>query len=79
MKRLAVFCALAVASTFAFASNCPNEMKEIDAAMPKAKLSAAEKTQVQKLRAEGEAHHKAGRHKESMEALTKAKSIMGLK
>jgi hypothetical protein len=79
MKRTAIFVALALASSVAFASSCPKEMKAIDAALPKAKLSSAQKSEVTKLRAEGEAHHKAGRHSESMAALGKAKGMLGLK
>jgi hypothetical protein len=69
---------LALASGVAFASSCPKHMKAIDAALPKAKLSAAQMSEVKKLRAEGEAFHKAGKHGESMEALTKAEKILGI-
>lgn len=79
MKRLALLAALAFSSSVAFANSCPKEMKAIDAALPKAKLSASQKSEVQKLRAEGESHHKAGKHAESMAALGKAKGILGIK
>ena len=79
MKRIALFAALALASSIAFASSCPKEMKAIDAALPKAQLTAAQKSEVTKLRAEGEQHHKAGKHSESMAALGKAKQILGIK
>lgn len=79
MKRMLVFAALALASSVAFAHSCPKEMKAIDAALPKAKLSASQKSEVQKLRAEGEKLHKAGKHDESMAALGKAKGILGIK
>jgi hypothetical protein len=67
---------LALASGVAYAGNCPNEMKAIDAALPKAKLSEAQAAEVKKLRAEGEKLHKAGKHSESMAALGKAKKIL---
>jgi hypothetical protein len=54
-------------------------MKAIDAALPNAKLNAAQKSEVTKLRADGEALHKAGKHSESMAALGKAKGILGVK
>jgi hypothetical protein len=54
-------------------------MKEIDAALPKAKLSAQQSAEVKKLRAEGESLHKAGKHAESMAALGKAKGVLGIK
>jgi len=79
MKRTALFVALAFASSFAFASSCPKEMKAIDAALPKAKLSSAQTAEVKKLRAEGEKLHKEGKHAESIAALGKAKGILGIK
>ncbi|HZE60627.1 MAG TPA: hypothetical protein VE085_08735 [Burkholderiales bacterium] len=79
MKRFAVSLALALAAGTAFAHNCPNEMRAIDAAMPKAKLDADKMAEVKKLRAEGEQLHKAGKHDESMATLGKAKTILGIK
>lgn len=79
MKRTALFAALALAASAAFASSCPREMKAIDAALPKAQLSASQMSEVKKLRAEGEQHHKAGKHAESMAALGKAKGILGIR
>ena len=79
MKRTALLVALAFASSLAFANNCPNEMKAIDAALPKAKLDAKQTAEVKKLRAQGEQLHKAGKHPESMAALGKAKGILGIK
>ena len=69
---------LAVAGS-AWAHNCPAEMKAIDAKLatkPQLPKEAADK--VAKLRADGEAHHKAGRHSESMAALGEAKKLLGL-
>lgn len=79
MIRSATFVALVLASSLAFAGSCPKIMKQIDDAMPSAKLSDAQMAEVKKLRADGEAHHKAGKHAESEAALNKAKSIMGIK
>lgn len=70
---------LSLSGGFALANSCPKEMKAIDAALPSAKLSEAQTAEVKKLRAEGEALHKAGNHAESMAALGKAKSILGIK
>jgi hypothetical protein len=66
-------------SSMAVANNCPREMKAIDEALPAAKLSAAQLDEVKKLRADGEAQHKAGKHDESMASLNKAKSMLGIK
>ncbi|HYC44091.1 MAG TPA: hypothetical protein VED01_01285 [Burkholderiales bacterium] len=70
--------ALAIGSTSAFAHRCPKEMKAIDAALTKAKLSDSQMSEVKKLRAEGESLHKAGKHSESTDALDKAKKILGI-
>jgi hypothetical protein len=79
MKRFAfTIAAIAFAST-AWAHNCPNEVKAIDAALPKAKLDAKQQAEVKKLRDEGESLHKAGKHSESMASLNKAKGILGIK
>jgi hypothetical protein len=79
MKRTALALILAFSATTALAHNCPNEMKAIDAALPKAKLDAAKSSEVKKLRADGEKLHKEGKHNESMAALGKAKGILGIK
>ena len=79
MKRIALLATLAFSASVAFANNCPAEMKAIDAALPKAKLSSSQAAEVKKLRADGEAAHKAGKHSESMAALGKAKGILGIK
>jgi hypothetical protein len=79
MKRIALLAALAFSASTALASTCPKLMKQIDDALPSAKISAAQMTEVKKLRADGEAHHKAGKHADSEAALNKAKSILGIK
>ena len=78
MKR--IIAALAVAtSSLAFAHNCPNEMKAIDAKLSaNPQLSPADMTKVKALRAEGESFHKAGKHDDSMKALGSAKKLLGL-
>jgi hypothetical protein len=79
MKRIALTLASLALASAAWAHNCPNEMKAIDAALPKAKLDSKQAAEVKKLRAEGEQLHKAGKHNESMAALGKAKGILGIK
>lgn len=77
-RSIVLAASLALLSSTAFAFSCPKEMKAIDAALPKAKLSSAQMSEVKKLRAEGESLHKAGKHDESMQALGKAKKILGI-
>jgi hypothetical protein len=80
MKRILVAAALSVAlASPALAFHCPKDMAEIDAALAKSPaLSADQLAEVTKLRAEGEALHKAGKHQESVDTLAKAKEILGL-
>jgi hypothetical protein len=79
MKRFVLMIAFALASTGALAAHCPKDMKKIDAAMAeKPELSQAQMADVKKYRAEGEAQHKAGNHKESVETLSKAMKILGI-
>ena len=83
MKKLlsaaAVAAMIAVASSPALAGTCPNIMKKIDAALASSpQVSAAQMTEVTKLRAEGEARHKAGSHAASVDSLNKALAILGV-
>jgi len=78
MKRVALLAALALLCSTAMASTCPKLMKQIDAALPSAKLSAAQAAEVKKLRADGDAFHKAGKHSDSETSLKKAKQILGI-
>jgi hypothetical protein len=77
MKRLWLSAVLLSAAGVVMASNCPNEMKAIDAKLAtNPKLSDADAAKVKQLRADGEAHHKAGKHAESMKALSEAKALL---
>lgn len=78
IRSIVLASALALASNTAFAFTCPKEMKAIDAALPKAKLTDTQMSEVKKLRAEGENLHKAGKHQESLDTLGKAKKILGI-
>lgn len=62
----------------AFASQCPNNMAAIDAALPNAQLSEADKTKVMSLRAKGGTQHKSGDHASSMKTLAQAKKMLGI-
>jgi uncharacterized protein len=78
MKRiLALAAATLFASSAAFAFHCPADMKAIDDAMAKnPKLSEADMKSVKQYRTEGEALHKAGKHQESVDTLSKAMKIL---
>jgi hypothetical protein len=78
MRKIIAVLSLAFAGA-AWAHNCPNEMKAIDAKLStNPTLSKENADKVAKLRAEGEAQHKAGKHTESMAALGEAKKILGI-
>ena len=74
----ALIALVALSASLAFAHNCPNEMKAIDAKMSSAKLSDADMAKVKSLREDGEKFHKAGKHDESMKALGEAKKLLGI-
>lgn len=71
--------ALVLVAMPAFAFQCPKDMKAVDDAMKTAKLSKEQMAEVKKLRADGEALHKAGKHDESVKTLGKAKELLGIK
>lgn len=77
--RHALAAFLVALSSSAWAFHCPVEMKKIDEALAKpSSLSAEQVSEVKKLRAEGEALHKAGKHQESLDTLAKAEKILGI-
>jgi len=79
MKKTLILLSLAAASGLAFAHNCPNEMKAIDAKLATSpKLADADLAKVKQLRADGEAAHKAGKHDDSMKMLGDAKKLLGI-
>ncbi len=79
VKKFILAAALAFATATAMAAHCPMDMKQIDQALSQnPKLSAEQIAEVKKLRTEGEALHKAGKHQESVETLGKAKAILGI-
>ena len=79
MKKIALTLAMLALSGAAFAAHCPADMRQIDAALAaNPQLTAAQMTEVKSLRAEGEALHKAGKHRESVETLHKAMVILGI-
>ncbi len=80
MKRIFLATLLALAITApAYAMHCPAEMAKIDAALAaNPSLTAEQLAEVQTLRQEGEAYHKAGNHQESLDTLAKAMAILGI-
>ncbi|MBT9523846.1 MAG: hypothetical protein IV105_01210 [Rhizobacter sp.] len=78
--RSYVAAAALLVSSAAFAFHCPADMKKIDDALAKSpKITAEQMAEVKKLRAEGEALHKAGKHQESVDTLAKAMTLLSIK
>lgn len=79
-SRLLWIALLAMAFTVpTYAFHCPVDMAAIDAALKAgAKLSADQLAEVKRLRADGERLHNSGKHAEAVEALGKAKKILGI-
>lgn len=70
---------MTLASFSAMAMHCPDDMKRIDeelAANPP--ITDEQLATVKKLRAEGEALHKEGKHEDSVKVLAKAMEIMNI-
>jgi hypothetical protein len=79
MKKTLIALTLVAGSGLAFAHGCPGEMKAIDAKLAtNPTLSEADAAQVKKLRADGEAAHKAGKHDDSMRMLGEAKKKLAI-
>ena len=73
MRKTLLSLSLLAAASLAWASSCPGEMRAIDAKLATSpKLADADMAKVKKLRADGEAAHKAGKHDESMKLLGEA-------
>lgn len=81
MKRsVTLGVALLFAAGSAMAFHCPQDMKKIDEALAKKpKLTEAQMKDVTKLRADGEAAHKAGKHQEAVDSLAKAMKVLEVK
>ena len=79
MRQSLVLIAGVVLAASAWANNCPNEWKAIDAKLAtKPSLSKEQMEKVTSLRKSGEEHHKAGKHAESMKDLNEAKKLLGI-
>lgn len=79
MKKMITLATLLAFSGAAFAMHCPADMKKIDEKLAtKPTLTADQMTEIKKLRADGEALHKAGKHQESVDTLGKAMKMLGI-
>jgi hypothetical protein len=81
MKKLLLAALVSMAFAFpAIAAQCPKDMKKIDEALAKnPNITTEQMAEVTKMRAEGEAMHKGGQHKDSVKTLHKAMEILGIK
>jgi hypothetical protein len=77
MRRLSLFICSLLLSTPLWAMHCPADMAKIDEILktdPPRDLTLL--SEVRKLRAEGEALHKAGKHTESVKVLGQALDLL---
>lgn len=63
----------------AAAGHCEDDIKAVDVAIPKSKLSAADLTKVKEARAKADALHKAGKEEDCEESLAQAQQMLGIK
>ena len=78
LRAMLIALSLAAVPATALANQCPGMMAEIDAALPSASLSEADRARVVELRARGEEEHQAGDHAASEATLAEAKEILGI-
>ena len=64
-------------ATPAFAKSCPRLWKQVDEKLAATQIAPEVLEKVKKLRAQGEADHKAGKHAESEAALKEALKLLG--
>lgn len=78
--RLYSALALILASSLAWAFQCPKDIRQLDQALEQQHgLDADQVTRVKELRDQGESLHKSGRHQESVDTLAQALAMLGLK
>ncbi len=75
-RSLIVAAVLVAFSAPAYAFYCPKTVKALDAALPKASLSADQSAKVTQLRDQGMAHHNAGDHVAAVKSLGEAARII---
>jgi len=77
MRRTCLFVASLLMSTGLWAMHCPQDMARIDALLAEnPAVSVEQLAEVRRLRAEGEALHKAGDHTGSMKVLQQALGLL---
>ncbi|MBK7354460.1 MAG: hypothetical protein IPI97_00140 [Nitrosomonas sp.] len=79
IQHFIVMISLLIFSSSAFAYRCVIDMRKIDEALSKQPaINEVQAQEIRKLRAEGEALHNRGKHKESIEMLHKALEMLGV-
>lgn len=78
LRTVFVATLLSLTPVAAFANQCPSMMSAIDAALPNAQLSEADRVKVAELRAKGEQEHQAGDHAASEASLAEAMRLLGI-
>ena len=76
MTAIATATFILMASSAAMASQCPGMAAAIDAALVEAQITAELRAQIEAMRDEGMAQHKAGNHSESEATLAEAQALL---
>lgn len=82
IRKVLIAVSLGLLSAVAAAGSCPLLMNDIDAALNdpavQERLSDEQLAEARQLRQQGEEAHKAGDHAASVEALARAKEVLGI-
>lgn len=76
LRLFAVAAVLVSIAGPAYASQCPSLVAKIDKSLATAGLSAAQLEDIKRLRDDGEAQHKAGKHGDAVTTLNKALALL---
>lgn len=80
IQHFVVMISLLIFSSSAFAYRCVIDMRKIDEVLSRQPaITETQAQEIRKLRAEGEALHNRGKHKESVETLHKALGMLGVR
>ena len=78
--KLTVLAAMVLATpALAAGGHCDADLKAVDAAMSKAKLSDADMAKVEAARAKADGLHKANKEEECEKSLAEAQKLLGIK
>ena len=80
MRKLVMVAGIMTLSAQALANQCPQQLAPLDQHLEEhgSMLSAEQANEAQTLRAQAEEDHEAGRHDQALQAISKARKIIGM-